>query len=65
MFAILFVAASLLTQAYIFRDLDAPDSNTEVNLEDCHRDPSPIMDATYGWTAKSDSSRTPKPAGDR
>jgi hypothetical protein len=57
MLAILFVAASLLTQAYIFRNLDVPESNTQVNIVPVDAALIPVSDASDGSSGESDSSR--------
>lgn len=49
MFAIIFVAASLLTQAYLFRNVSEWEVNRDVTLDSAAADV---------WTAESDSSRT-------
>lgn len=57
MFAILFVAASLLGQAFLFRDLERWEVNSDVTLAGEDRDPARSGSAADVWAAESDSSR--------
>jgi hypothetical protein len=81
MLAILFVAATLLTQAYLFRDPETPPGNPQVNTfayecrseyapypSDASADASANADASASENVspgKSDSSRTPELASNR
>jgi hypothetical protein len=64
MFVILIAAASLITQAYVFRDIENSESNLEVNTLDRYAADA-REDAEYRWPAESDSSRTAGPLGGR
>ena len=57
MFAILFVAVSLLTQAYVFRDVEEWEGNVEVDMLDRYRETALAEAEADRWTAESDSSR--------
>lgn len=57
MFAILLTAASLLAQAYLFRDLDKWEVNSDVTLAVQDPDPSRADTSANVWAAESDSSQ--------
>lgn len=73
MLAILFVAASLLAQAFVFRDPETSQGNSQINTfsRACRSEYEPHpADASAGIPAdvsagKSDSSRTPELASNR
>lgn len=65
MLAILFAAASLLTQACIFRDLEDSHSNTQVNYSDYGCRSGHVRIPADGSPGESDSSRTAELASNR
>ncbi len=65
MILILFVSVSLLTQAYFFRNLDAPESNSQVNIGATYVDSVLARYSANVLTGENDSSRTTEHARDR
>lgn len=66
----LFVTASLLAQAWLFRDIDDPRRNEQVTLETSYLrspDPAPAPSPAASDISpdESDSSRTAEPGGER
>ena len=58
MIAILIAAASLLSQAYLFRDLDRSDRDADANQGISRLDSAYAREAACASTDKTDSSRT-------
>jgi hypothetical protein len=65
MFAILIAAASLISQAYLFRNVDEWEINTDVTVTSGDHILRSAGAAADIWAGESDSSRTAAPARDR
>jgi hypothetical protein len=65
MFAILIAAASLISQAYLFRNVDEWEINTDVTVTYEERISARDEVPADIWAGESDSSRTAAPARDR